>query len=141
MQVAVHDDVGRGTFLAIYLGSGVTATYASLVINVLRKRWATYSFGASAATYGVLAATCVLWANEKLKFMGYDIPVGGTVLLGILTGFEIMASRVPFLAARVAFDGHFGGLIFGSVAALLYQHEARKTLMVRREATADEGGT
>lgn len=59
----VHEDVGRGTFLAVYLGSGVLGAYGSLLYNVLRQRWMYYIFGSSTAVFGTIAATCLLRAE------------------------------------------------------------------------------
>ena len=60
---AVHDDVGRGTFLAVYLACGTVGTYGSLAFNVLAKRWMNYSFGSSTAVIGTMAAACLIRAK------------------------------------------------------------------------------
>ena len=59
----VHDDVGRGTFLAIFVSSGVVASYASLSGYVLRNILYTSSLGASGAASGLLGAWCWLHAS------------------------------------------------------------------------------
>ena len=54
----VHEDVGRGNFLAIYTASGVLASFFSLTSFVLRRNFVTSSLGASGAVAGVIAAYC-----------------------------------------------------------------------------------
>lgn len=59
----LHEDVGRGSFLAIYLGTGVSAGFFSLAVYALRRQWMAYVFGSSTAVYGIIAATCLLRAK------------------------------------------------------------------------------
>lgn len=56
----VHDDIGRGNFLAIYLSSGVLGSFLSLSSFVLRNQFYTSSLGASGAIAGILAAWCTI---------------------------------------------------------------------------------
>lgn len=128
----LHEEVGRGTFLAIYLGCGATAGFGSLAWNVLRQNWAGYSFGASTALYGVIAAACLLRPNSNVKAFGYEIPMTGMIILGMFTAFEVASTRIPALATTVDLVGHFGGLISGSVAALLIRRQAGQNLMTRQ---------
>jgi rhomboid-like protein len=55
----VHDELGRGNFLAIYFGSGVVGSLVSLSRNVLLGTLGLTSLGASAATSGIVAAWCL----------------------------------------------------------------------------------
>ena len=57
------DQIGPSNFLALYLGSGVFASFMSLAFNVLLKRWEVYGFGASGAVYGVIGAYG--WINPE----------------------------------------------------------------------------
>lgn len=56
----VHDDIGRGNFLAIYLCSGVLGSFASLSYCVLRSGFHVSSLGASGAMAGILGAWCTV---------------------------------------------------------------------------------
>lgn len=51
----MHDEIGRGSFLAVYLASGALSSYFSLTVNVLRRFLITTSVGASGAVMGVIA--------------------------------------------------------------------------------------
>lgn len=59
----VHDDIGRGTFLAIFFSTGVIASYASLCGFVLRNILHTTSLGASGALSGILGTWCWIHAS------------------------------------------------------------------------------
>lgn len=59
----VHDDIGRGEFLAVYFSTGVMASLASLSSHVLRKLLHTYSLGASGAVCGLVA--CWAWIHAE----------------------------------------------------------------------------
>lgn len=52
----VHDDIGRGSFLAVYFATGALGSYLSLTVNVLQRFLITTSVGASGAVMGVIAA-------------------------------------------------------------------------------------
>jgi rhomboid-like protein len=55
----VHDEIGRGNFLAIYFASGAVGSIFSLTRSVLLGRLGMTSLGASAATSGIVAAWCM----------------------------------------------------------------------------------
>jgi membrane associated rhomboid family serine protease len=55
----VHDEIGRGNFLAIYFASGAMGSIFSLTRSVLLGRLGMTSLGASAATSGIVAAWCM----------------------------------------------------------------------------------
>lgn len=57
---SLHEQIGRGDFLAIYLASGVVGSVASLTNMVLRNMLHTSSLGASGAVTGILAAFCTI---------------------------------------------------------------------------------
>ena len=59
----VHDKVGRGFFLAIYISSGMFGSMLSLSGHVLRSDLITASLGASGAVSGILAASCIIHAQ------------------------------------------------------------------------------
>ena len=57
---AVHDEIGRGDFLALYTATGVIASLTSLSMHVLTNNLAITSLGASGAIAGIMAAWCML---------------------------------------------------------------------------------
>jgi len=130
----LHEDVGRGTFLAIFLASGALGSFSFLTWNVLRRNWTTYAFGSSAAIYGVISATCVLRANADIKFLGFEIPMSGLVFFGILTALEVMASRAKVVGAfGTDYVGHFTGLTSGTLAAIGIRAENNEPVIIRRD--------
>lgn len=65
----MHDDVGRGTFLAIYVASGAAGSFTSLAAGILSNNVALTSLGASGAISGLVAAWCLIhsrYANVAL---------------------------------------------------------------------------
>jgi rhomboid-like protein len=60
---SLHEDVGRGTFLAIWIASGVCGSLASLVFHAARRSFATSVLGASGSVCGTLAA--LTWLNAE----------------------------------------------------------------------------
>lgn len=59
----VHDDIGRGNFLALYLGSGVFASFTSLLFHIMRGNLMVTGLGASGAISGLVATLCLLHAE------------------------------------------------------------------------------
>lgn len=59
----VHDEIGRGDFLAIYMASGVFGSFASLAAHVLAGRLSFTSLGASGAICGIVAAWMMMHAK------------------------------------------------------------------------------
>jgi len=143
----LHEDVGRGTFLAIFLASGALGSFSFLTWNVLRQNWTTYAFGSSAAIYGVISATCVLRANADIKILGFEIPMSGSVFLGVLTVLTILGSRTK-MVGKFGTDhaGHFAGLASGTLAGLGIRAENNEPLMLHQDLRGkddenDEGGS
>lgn len=59
----VHEDVGRGTFMAIFLAGGVLGSLTSLYTHVLRRQFHTSANGASGGIWAIMLA----WAYFNLK--------------------------------------------------------------------------
>jgi rhomboid-like protein len=115
--LTLHDDVGRGTFLAIYMGAGVFGGYSSLAYSVLRKDFYAYIYGSSQAVLGVFAAACMLKPNRKMQILGYEIPVAVWVFLTLFTAGEAYAA-VRGLNTTINHAGHVAGLVAGGAMAL-----------------------
>lgn len=60
IKLIVHDEVGRGNFLALYFSAGAVASLTSLSAHVLRNNLTITSLGASGAIAGLVAAWCML---------------------------------------------------------------------------------
>ena len=56
----LHDDIGRGPFIATYMACGALSSFGSLAAHVLTKSLQSGALGASGALSGVVAAWCVV---------------------------------------------------------------------------------
>lgn len=56
----LHDDIGRGPFLATYIACGALSSFGSLTAHVLTSAFRTGALGASGGLMGVMAAWCVV---------------------------------------------------------------------------------
>ena len=56
----LHDDIGRGPFLAIFMACGVLGSFGSLTVHVLTSSFKSGALGASGAVSGLIAAWCVV---------------------------------------------------------------------------------
>ncbi|KAK5110331.1 hypothetical protein LTR62_006039 [Meristemomyces frigidus] len=114
--LTLHQDVGRGTFLAILFASAATGGFTSLAAHVLRKQWNSYAFGVSAAALGVVMAACTLRPQGMLEVRGVgEVPFAAWILAVGLAGMDLVALR---FGLRVGVDhwGHLGGMGMGVLA-------------------------
>ena len=75
----VHDEVGRGNFLAIYVGAGVFGAFASFTRLVLIKAHHAATLGASGAIAGLVAAW--LWLEPESKYLALDSVLGEMLIV------------------------------------------------------------
>lgn len=59
----LHEEVGRGTFLAIYLSAGLLGSLGSLARHSFQRTLITTTLGASGSVYGIVAA--YLWLHAE----------------------------------------------------------------------------
>ncbi|OQO12386.1 hypothetical protein B0A48_03028 [Cryoendolithus antarcticus] len=123
--LALHEEVGRGTFLAIFLGSGVVGGYASLVFNVLGKRWMTYIFGSSGAVLGVVGASCAIRPNGTISLLGYELPLAAWGFLVLFSAAEVFG-LLRMRKSGIDHAGHLGGIAAGVAAAVGLRAQAAK---------------
>ncbi|KAJ5718770.1 hypothetical protein N7488_004416 [Penicillium malachiteum] len=129
MGTRVHDELGRGNFLAIYLASGALGSLVSLSRSVLLGALGTTSLGASAATSGIVAAWCMSHFDDKITL--WILPqelrnifwTQGWVFLACLVGTEILSMVTParFLQVfplsrlmKMDHAAHLGGYVAGA---------------------------
>lgn len=125
MGLLLHEDVGRGTFLAIFLASGAMGGFTSLTYLVLKKNWNAYVFGCSGAVLGVVSAVCTLRPTGKINIFGWEVPIAAWVYLALWGGLEVVAAlKVPRLGVDHA--GHVGGLVGGFACAMWLRLKARR---------------
>ncbi|KAE8354459.1 hypothetical protein BDV28DRAFT_130981 [Aspergillus coremiiformis] len=126
----LHDEIGRGNFLALYMASGVFGSFTSLAANILRGNLALTGLGASGATSALVAAWCMLHADEK--FTLFFLPsewqevasAKGWVVLTGLVVFEF----INMLTRRAMIDywAHLGGFLAGTLWATAYKKKERE---------------
>jgi len=95
---------GKGSFLAIYFISGLSASVASLLLTQ------GISAGASGAVYGLLGAAFVYTRYTKRAM---DIINKHVILIYIILGLGM-----GFVMPNIDYFGHIGGLIAGSLVGL-----------------------
>lgn len=132
MGTSLHDDVGRGTFLAILIASGTIGCYASFVSSVMQKRFYTSSLGISGGLYGVLGA--YFWFHRDDRFTlwgrsesGFGIP--GWVFLIFWTFGDLGVLFFPAkILGGIDHMSHLGGVVTGIASAQILRNyvEQRK---------------
>lgn len=132
----LHDDIGRGNFLAIYFSSGVLGFMTSLSYLVFTKALDCTTLGASGAIYGVAAAFFWLHKYDEFKLFGYPPdPLSGPqglAFIGLMLGLHIF----PLFSKRarsVDIPSHLGGLVAGVIGADLVKRHMDEKARVRAE--------
>ncbi|OJJ49552.1 hypothetical protein ASPZODRAFT_128040 [Penicilliopsis zonata CBS 506.65] len=139
MGTKVHDEIGRGNFLALYMASGAFGSMASLAARVLTGNLVVTSLGASGAISGVVAAWCILHTNDKLVlwFVPYEwqntFAAPGWVFLAGIVAFEVASVLSPIKFRQFDYMAHLGGYFAGAVWAALYN--ARREKKRKQEMT------
>ncbi|KAI1639219.1 hypothetical protein F4809DRAFT_596222 [Biscogniauxia mediterranea] len=112
----LHDEIGRGNFLALYMASGVVGFAASLTNLVLRRGLEYTTQGASAAVYGITVSFFWMHKYDEFKILGYppDPMSGpqGLAFIGLILGLHIVGM---FSKKRHSTDlaSHIGGMLAG----------------------------
>ncbi|CZS90756.1 related to mitochondrial rhomboid protease [Rhynchosporium graminicola] len=132
--VRLHEEVGRGNFLAIYFSGGVFASFLSLSSWVLRNSFIASSNGASGAIAAIIATLCLLKADEKVRLFGVFPPenwpsISAIMLLAIFVAMDVYGVRRGNSVVLVDHWAHLGGYASGTVAAFF----VRKQQSLRRE--------
>ena len=137
----LHEAVGRAPFLALYLSAGAAGGVASLSYYAWMRNWTTWSFGASGAVAGVLAAVCLLEPRPEMmppgrrEGKGDDgqakgwlealVPLPGVLLLAVMIGADIVGLRAR---SKQSIDhvAHLGGYAAGIVGAWVLNRRIRE---------------
>ncbi|KAL8771116.1 MAG: hypothetical protein Q9209_003287 [Squamulea sp. 1 TL-2023] len=133
----LHEDIGRGPFLALYLACGVTASHVLLLYTVLRKNWSLTSLGCSGALSAVLATWLCINSERGIRI--WPLPPAATeavqplFLLALFIAVDIMGLRrglrlskyMPANDNRIDHVSHLAGYGCGIVAAQFLKPEAR----------------
>ncbi|KAI9039504.1 rhomboid protease PCP1 [Aspergillus affinis] len=126
----LHDDIGRGNFLAVYFASGIFGSFLSLTVNVLMGRLTLTALGASGALSGILGSLCTLHLNDSFTvfFLPKEwqevVSAPGYVLLAGLVLFDIVGMRAK--AVQVDYWAHLGGFLVGILWAAAYKRQEKE---------------
>ncbi|KAL8819781.1 MAG: hypothetical protein Q9223_001850 [Gallowayella weberi] len=146
----LHEDIGRGPFLALYFGCGVAASYFLLVYTVIRKDWRLSSLGCSGVICALLAVWLYINAEQGIRI--WPLPPAATeamqplYLLALFIFLECLSLRKGLRLrgsqGKLRFDKdspdkhmeeeyrvdhitHLAGYAFGILAAGFVQPEVR----------------
>ena len=128
----LHEEVGRGNFLAIYMASGAIGSMASLTVRVLANSFITSSLGASGAICGIIGCYLLLHSEEKVTILGVFPPpdwpsMSSMMLLSLFIGFEIFGlARQRIRPTSTDHWAHLGGFAAGIGSAYFLRDEMRK---------------
>ncbi|KAI8956734.1 rhomboid-domain-containing protein [Daldinia sp. FL1419] len=132
----LHDEIGRGNFLALYFASGTLGFMTSLARLVLTSGFGHTTLGASGAVYGVVAAFFWLHKYDEFKLLGYppDPMSGpqGLAFIGLILGLHVL----PLISKKVHnidIPSHLGGILGGVVGADLVKRHMDEKARVRAE--------
>jgi rhomboid-like protein len=121
----LHDDIGRGNFLALYLSSGSIGFLASLVSLGLYNS----TLGASGAVYGIAMAYLWLHRFDNFKILGIppDPMEGphGLAFMGLIIGLHIVAFMSPTVRRTIDLPSHVGGILAGILGVEWMQRSKR----------------
>jgi rhomboid-like protein len=139
---ALHELLGRGDFLAIYIGSGVLGAYTSLAFHVLRRNFVAYCQGASGALYGVLAAYCLTTDKQSLNipFTQYEVPFNYVGLLALCVSIDLLG-LITKRTRGIDHVAHLAGFTGGALGAVTsqrkFRNQAQGSPVVSAENTGD----
>jgi rhomboid-like protein len=120
----VHEEVGRGAFLSLYLSTGILGYLTSLTYNVLTKSYLSATLGSSAAIFGLVGAYFTISETRKLRLpdaLGGGVEYSSLIPLVTIVAWEVVRWRMN----RSVIDGvqggtdyltHLGGVVAGAVA-------------------------
>jgi rhomboid-like protein len=139
----LHDEIGRGNFMAVYMTSGVLASFTSLAYFTATSNFVITSLGASGAIAGVLAT--YLWLNRDHQFKLLGLPpdpyngIHGWAILALIVGYEVLGAYRGFAKiGQLDRWSHLGGYVagIGCAEVLRRRSENRKRLEEARRKDA-----
>ncbi|KAL8714280.1 MAG: hypothetical protein Q9225_006610 [Loekoesia sp. 1 TL-2023] len=132
----LHEDIGRGPFLAVFLSCGIAASNVFLISTVLRKRWDFLTLGCSGALSGLLATWCCINSDKGIRI--WPLPTRATealqpmVVLALFIAVDVWGLWKGLGLGRLRLDSridhvsHLAGYGCGIVAAQFLQSPARQ---------------
>lgn len=146
MGTRLHDDVGRANFLAIYLSSGVFASFASLAVFTFKRHFVTSSLGASGAVAGIVAAFLWIHAFDLFKILGLPPdPIPGVPGLGFLIPIILVdlwsSRRIGKTGHMYDNYAHLGGYLAGIVGGEFLKRRADERKRISEKGIKSEDNT
>lgn len=146
MQPTVHEEVGRGNFMALYVAAGTIASFTSLSALVLSGKLTFTSLGASGAIAGIFGAECLLHSKDKFSIVlipdawKKHVTFSGESLITAAIIMELLCilSPVPLLGiAKLDHWAHLGGMATGALVGRFWTKRRDRELQKRKDAWID----
>jgi len=127
----VEDAMGRITYLAFYLLSGLAASLAQIAVM---PHSTVPNLGASGAIAGVMGAFLITYPRDRIKTLilfGFFVRVTvipAALLIGLWFLIQLLSevgSVASVQAGGVAYMAHVGGFIFGAASARIFERFQR----------------
>jgi rhomboid-like protein len=138
----VHDEIGRGNFLALYFSGGAFGYAVSLTHAVLWRGLHITTLGASGAVYGLIAAFFWMHRFDEFKILGFPPdPISGPQGLGFL-GLIIGIHIVAIWRKRtndIDMAAHFAGMLAGILGIDLIRAHMESKARIRAERLKSMG--
>lgn len=125
----VEDRLGKIKYIALYLLSGIAATFAQYVISPLSEL---PNLGASGAIAGVLGAYILFFPGQKVNvLLGQSIvAMQSLIVIGFWFLLQFISSVGSLYSTQdsgdVAYMAHVGGFIAGLAVAFLFRLTERQ---------------
>ncbi|KAL8730252.1 MAG: hypothetical protein Q9181_004736 [Wetmoreana brouardii] len=139
----VHEEIGRGPFLAVYIVCGAAASHIFLIHTVLRKDWIVSSMGCSGALCGLLATWFCINSDKGLHI--WPLPPAATelipplLLLSAIIAYEIWGAskfhryrKQGLKPPNIDHISHLAGYASGIVAAQFLRLPATQKQQTRK---------
>lgn len=114
----IEDDLGKIWYVVFYLGCGLAAGLAHVLLNTSSL---TPCLGASGAISGVMGAYIVLHPHRQVTVLMFRFvtQVPGYVAVGIWFGFQLLESFGALGSGEtgIAYAAHIGGFLAGAAIA------------------------
>ncbi|PGH19135.1 hypothetical protein AJ80_04213 [Polytolypa hystricis UAMH7299] len=142
MGSRLHEEVGRGDFLSLFVASGAIASFTSLSAHVLGNNLTITSLGASGAIAGIVGAWCMLHKDDKLTFpllpadWQQSLSANGSTFLAVIVAIEVLSLVSPIRIGAMDHWAHLGGYATGAVVGWLWRERKEKE---RKKRRSEEG--
>ena len=138
----LHEDIGRASFMATYLGAGGCGFLATLAWYVMRNNLVVASLGASGAVFGLAGA--YFWMHSEDLFKILNLPpdplpgIPGQWWLALIAAFIVRGAFKDMHLPDPVIDhvSHFGGFVAGIAAGEVLKRKLAREKNERLEGQA-----